>query len=409
MKIIFFDKSKFSFNAEILFKLMEEAGESITSESDEADLNNQNGIYFKKLFKICKNKSIPISLIFSEQSTVDSHLGIYKNKMQEKFPVSRGSVFFGTRGNTSKDNNIIIKRKMLIKYITYKQEYLFKNGSNGENQLLGRLEGVSSAGIITIAKEVSEVLNIEEWKKQKGNKEEKLKILIKNLAKLQIFISESSANTYMPEKLKDEDVYSGFVLIDSYYPWIFINSKEYVSNTTSSTFILEPFGRQILTIIYLTVYILFFSKKESRCLIGSEKIYDISISVLVSDDILKPLNSREIDINVLNKVSRQCRVTQSLVLEAVKKYFGKDLVNYDSLRQQILDNRQKAKRELKSPLRAKPVPSYFKLNGFGFVDFVLGRFNNGKITESTASNLLFKRSAKRKKYLLGMNEKLRSY
>lgn len=102
------------FNKDILFDLLEITGENITTQKEKDDIDKDT-ITFEKLFSFCKSRSVPISLLFSNEKTIKYHLDKLADKYEEKIPIDKNNIFFGTRGGNSKKN--ILYNSKNFKYI----------------------------------------------------------------------------------------------------------------------------------------------------------------------------------------------------------------------------------------------------------------------------------------------------
>ena len=193
------------------------------------------------LMNLARTAEIPYSLFFSPSAVVDA-------QVKKKIDTLLTGVGKDTFSLNSRSRVELRDVELIVKDLLRKQEFLKRlDGSLSMNHIVGFLKN-SKAGLPADATSLRQRLgftvdNLHDCKTKRAA----LDFLIDRLEANQMLVSRSQQN-FMPQNLPHGVKFSGMCVKDRKVPYLFLTSGDSTDNP-------EPAGRQIFTLVLLTVLI----------------------------------------------------------------------------------------------------------------------------------------------------------
>lgn len=340
-------------------------------------------IGFNDLKSLASKARIPYPFFFAPKDVVEAQKRYDEVQVLSNF-AGKDEISISFRGMMK----INIKNiDLIIKDLTRKQEFFKKRilPSEPDNDFVGFLIE-SKRYKLSLEEQAEEVrkyfdINLSEIRKRKKSKI--LEYFRDKVEKKNIIVSFSSYN-YMPQNIKKENEFSGLCVKDRKFPWIFINTKD----GEDEPFILETYGRQAFTLVYLLTYI---SKNKFtssfKNFVASKDLYELTEEILIPKKDLSTVKITSFD--GLQECSEFYGVTPSML---VMRLFRLKIID-DSTKKYYLEELNKKRTESKKKddfkPRIMPLSAYMKYNGRKFSKEIVKAFRANRISNFEVKGILF--------------------
>jgi hypothetical protein len=361
-------------NRSVFVELLENS--SVHDYADYRQALANDRIPLRHLISLSRKADIPYALFFSPQELVNRNID-RKNQKLLAVMGSKSVFSMNSRGSVQ-----LRDVELIVKDLIGKQEVAKRFRPNAPACIvLNYLKG-SRNPIEKKAKLLRCILGIDLSLLKQLNKSDAFEYLVSRVESSGVLVSQSAA-TYMPQLIRSSVRFSGLVVKDVKFPYIFLNNKD-----ESSSY--EPVGRRNLTLIILVVCIslgkfapVSYDEQLDRPI--TEDMY------VIAEELLMPTHEiiqvKHVSIDRLKELSAMYCITPSAV---AMKLFRVGRISIEELRYLLRLLREEFEQMTKSRGgRLTPLNGFKKYNGKTFSRIIFDAIDSRAMGSTMARKILF--------------------
>ena len=352
----------------------------ITDRADVRHALERCSIRFSVLEELARAADIPPALFFASSETVRTQID---RKMSVLLSgVSKSEFSLNSRGSLR-----LTDVELIIKDVLRKQQRLKELDPQLRlNPMVGLVRRPSSlsAAATTLREKLGLDLTVLRSRGSKGKAFEHLVALVEGQ---NIFVSQSVRN-WMPQNLPPRARFAGMCVRDKAIPFIFINSADARGS-------LVPVGRQLLTLVLLTVCVARGKFRRVSYDDTADNLID-NFEYQLAEEVLMPgcevTGWTVTSLDDIREHADACAVTPSALLMRARRF---RLVDQETAVEwsQTLQDQFRAREP--APARApKPVNALRKYNSAGYSRAFLRHYDEGRINAAEVVRYLFQNRLK---------------